>query len=84
MNILFTDIAWEDYTYWQRTDPKMVRRINELIRDAAREPFAGLGKPEPLKFTLAGCWSRRIDQEHRLVYKPDADTLIIIQCRYHY
>lgn len=84
MNILFTEIAWEDYTYWQRTDPKMVRRINELIRDAARDPFAGLGKPEPLKFTLAGCWSRRIDQEHRLVYKPGAAALIIIQCRYHY
>ncbi|MEN6625924.1 MAG: Txe/YoeB family addiction module toxin [Candidatus Sumerlaeia bacterium] len=84
MNILFTAIAWEDYAYWQRADPKMVRRINELIRDAARHPFSGVGKPEPLKFSLAGCWSRRIDQEHRLVYKSDGNTLTIIQCRYHY
>lgn len=84
MKILFTEDAWEEYVHWQRTDPKTVRRINELIRDAARDPFAGIGKPEPLKFSLAGCWSRRIDQEHRLVYKIDGEALVVIQCRYHY
>jgi toxin YoeB len=84
VKILFTEHAWEEYGHWQRTDPKATRRINDLIRAAARDPFTGIGKPEPLKFSLSGCWSRRIDQEHRLVYKVDGDALVIIQCRYHY
>ncbi|MCE5229305.1 Txe/YoeB family addiction module toxin [bacterium] len=84
MKILFTEHAWDDYLEWQRVDPKMVRRINELIRAAGRNPSSGIGKPEPLKFSLGGCWSRRIDSEHRLVYKIDRETLIVIQCRYHY
>lgn len=78
--------AWEDYLYWQKADKKVLKRINALIRDALRTPFEGIGKPEPLRFDLAGYWSRRIDQEHRLVYKYDekADSLVVIQCRYHY
>ncbi len=78
--------AWEDYLYWQKTDKKTVKRINALIRDALRSPFDGMGKPEPLRFALTGYWSRRIDQEHRLVYCFDGntDTLLVIQCRYHY
>lgn len=78
--------GWEDYLYWQQTDKRMVKRINELLRDAQRTPFEGIGKPEPLRFDLAGCWSRRIDHEHRLVYQlnTDADMLIVLQCRYHY
>lgn len=84
MKILFTEYAWDEYVEWQRVDPKTVRRINELIRAAARNPSGGVGKPEPLKFSLVGCWSRRIDQEHRLVYKVDGQNLIILQCRYQY
>jgi toxin YoeB len=84
MNILFTEDAWDEYLYWQQTDPKMVRRINELIKDACRNPFEGVGKPEPLRFSLTGYWSRRIDQEHRLVYKAEEGTLTVVQCRYHY
>jgi toxin YoeB len=76
--------AWEDYLYWQEIDKKMLRKINELIKAIIREPFSGIGKPEPLKHLLEGCWSRRISQEHRLVYKATNDEIIIIQCRYHY
>jgi len=76
--------AWEDYLYWQQTDKKILKRINELIRDILRHPFTGKGKPEALKYELEGCWSRRINKEHRLVYKVEGDTLIIVQCRYHY
>jgi len=84
MKILFAENAWEDYLYWQKTDKKMVKRINQLIRDIQREPFKGIGNPEPLKFNWSGYWSRRIDLEHRLVYKVEGDTLSIAQCRYHY
>lgn len=84
MQLVFTDDAWEDYLYWQTNNKKMLQRINSLIKEALRTPFNGTGKPEPLRFDMAGCWSRRIDTEHRLVYKPENDRLIILQCRYHY
>ena len=84
MKVLFAENAWEDYLYWQKTDKKILKRINLLIRDIQREPFKGAGNPEPLKFNWSGYWSRRIDQEHRLVYKVQGDTLSIAQCRYHY
>lgn len=82
--IKFATRGWQDYLYWQRTDRNVLKRINALIKDIQRSPFEGIGKPEPLKHGLAGYWSRRISDEHRLVYKVDADTLIVIQCRYHY
>lgn len=84
MKLLFLEDAWEDYLYWQKTNKKVLLRINQLIKEIIRSPYSGIGKPEPLKFDMAGCWSRRIDAEHRLVYKPNHDTVIIIQCRYHY
>jgi toxin YoeB len=77
-------MAWEDYLYWQATDIKTLARINLLIKEARRTPFQGIGKPEPLRGKLAGWWSRRIDQEHRLVYRPTDESLLIAQCRYHY
>jgi toxin YoeB len=80
----FTDESWADYVYWQTQDKKTLRRINDLIKDAQREPFAGIGKPEPLKHSLSGCWSRRIDETNRLVYTVIDDELFIISCRYHY
>jgi toxin YoeB len=83
-NILFTSEAWDSYVYWQGQDRKTLRRINELIRSAQREPVEGIGKPEALKGSLAGFWSRRIDEVNRLVYAADADQLVIISCRYHY
>lgn len=84
MKILFAESAWEDCLYWQGTDRKVLKRINELIKAICREPYDGIGKPEQLRFGISGYWSRRIDQEHRLVYKIEADSLIIAQCRYHY
>jgi toxin YoeB len=88
MKLLWTAAAWDDYVYWQETDATTVERINELIKDARRSPFKGLGKPEPLKGDLAGWWSRRITGEHRLVYrvagKGDAQQFEIVACRYHY
>lgn len=84
MNILFTPEAWDDYLWFQQNDKAGLKRINLLIRDAQRNPFAGLGKPEPLKHNLSGFWSRRIGEEHRLVYRVDGDTLQIVMCRYHY
>lgn len=84
MPIKFADHAWEDCLYWQQTDKRMVKRIHELVKAIQREPFAGIGKPEPLKHNLAGFWSRRIDGEHRLVYAMENDTVLIAQCRYHY
>ncbi len=84
MKLVFADAAWEDYLYWQKQDRKMVERINRLIQDVKREPFAGVGKPEPLKHALAGFWSRRITDEHRMVYRVDSDSLLIAQLRYHY
>lgn len=84
MKVCFTNNAWEDYLYWQVQDKKIAKRINELIKDIKRNPFEGIGKPEPLKFRLQGYWSRRINQEHRLIYKINNQDLIIAQCRYHY
>jgi len=84
LTVSFSEQAWEDYQYWQTTDPKMVKRINLLIRDTSRTPYEGLGKPEPLQHSLTGWWSRRIDREHRLVYKATGGELLIAQCRYHY
>ena len=84
MKLIFAEQAWEDYLYWQQQDKRTVKRINELIRETVREPFAGIGKPEPLKHALAGFWSRRITEEHRMVYKSEKDALLIAQLRYHY
>lgn len=84
MNLTFAPQAWEDYLYWQRTDPKIVSRIHELIKDILRGPFAGIGKPEPLKHALQGFWSRRINSEHRIVYKVGQGAILIAQLRYHY
>lgn len=82
--IAFRKRAWEDYLHWQQTDRKTLQRINALIRDIQRNPYEGLGKPEPLKHQFAGFWSRRIDDEHRLVYTFVDDDLVVVQCRYHY
>ena len=84
MILSWAEKAWEDYIHWQRIDKKTVKRINALIKEVIREPFTGLGDPEPLKHNWSGYWSRRIDREHRLVYKVTSDTVIIVQCRYHY
>lgn len=84
MNLVFTPESWEDYLYWQKNDKKLLRRVNELIKDIQRNPFEGIGKPEPLKYQLQGCWSRRIDQEHRLVYEIEDTVIRIIACRFHY
>jgi toxin YoeB len=84
VKLVFHERAWEDYLYWQSTDPKMLARINQLIKESSRSPFQGIGKPEPLRGQLRGWWSRRIDQEHRLVYRPTEDGLLIAQCRHHY
>lgn len=84
MRLVFAEAAWEDYLYWQHQDRRMVERINKLIKETQREPFSGIGKPEPLKHALAGYWSRRITDEHRMVYKIDGDSLLVAQLRYHY
>ena len=84
MKLVFADEAWEDYLFWQRQDKRMVERINKLIRETQREPFTGLGKPEPLKHALSGFWSRRITEEHRMVYKVVGGALLLAQLRYHY
>jgi toxin YoeB len=84
MNLSWSLHAWDDYLHWQRTDKRLLKRINNLIRDIIRDPFDGLGDPEPLRHNLSGYWSRRINREHRLVYKVENSTLIIVQCRYHY
>jgi toxin YoeB len=84
VRIVFTETAWADYLHWQQTDPKLLLRLNALIKECSRTPFSGIGKPEPLRGDLKGWWSRRIDQEHRLVYKFADDSLMIAQCRYHY
>ena len=84
MKLVFADEAWEDYLFWQRQDKRMVERINKLIRETQREPFAGLGKPERLKHALSGFWSRRITEEHRMVYKVEGEALLLAQLRYHY
>ena len=84
MKLIFADEAWEDYLYWQKQDRKMVERIKKLIREIQREPFEGIGQPEPLKHALSGFWSRRITDEHRVVYKVEGDALWIAQLRFHY
>lgn len=80
----FTPEAWEELVEWSKHDVKILKEILELIEDAAQTPFTGLGKPEPLKHSLKGCWSRRITQEHRLVYQVTDEGIVVIQCRYHY
>ncbi|QGH61356.1 Txe/YoeB family addiction module toxin [Serratia proteamaculans] len=84
MKIVFAEQSWADYLYWQQTDKKMLKRVDELIREIQRSPMAGIGKPEPLKHNLSGFWSRRIDTEHRLVYQVTDDSLLIASCCYHY
>jgi toxin YoeB len=84
MRITFSQNAWEDYISWQAEDRKMLKKINELIKDIQKTPYKGLGKPESLKYDLSGYWSRRIDKEHRLVYKVIDDEILIYACRYHY
>lgn len=82
--LVWTDEAWADYVYWQTQDRKTLKRINRLIEDVKREPFEGIGKPEPLRENLTGFWSRRIDQTNRLVYVVDEEFVTVISCRYHY
>lgn len=84
MKIVFVDESWEDYLFWQKTDKSKLKKINELIKDIARNPFDGLGKPETLKHRYAGFWSRRIDHEHRLIYRVVEDEIQIAKCRFHY
>lgn len=84
MKLVFSENAWEDYLYWQRTDKKILRRINELIKDIQRNKYEGLGKPEPLRHNLSGYRSRRITSEHRIVYRIEEDKVLIAQLRYHY
>lgn len=84
MKLTFSSNAWEDYLYWQKTDKVILKRINNLIKDIQRQPFEGIGKPEPLKFNLSGFWSRRINEEHRLIYTVEDEALLIVACRYHY
>lgn len=84
MLLSWTDDAWDEYMYWQKHNKANMKRINALIKVIKRTPFEGIGKPEPLKYDLAGYWSRRIDQEHRLVYEITDTQVIIVQCRYHY
>lgn len=84
MKIVFAGNAWDDYLYWQKTDKKVLQRINLLIKAIQRDPFDGIGKPEPLKHALSGYWSRRVNDEHRIVYKVQGESLLIAQVRYHY
>ena len=84
MMLIFSSKAWDNYLYWQKTDKAILKRINTLIKDIQRNPFEGIGKPEPLKHSLSGYWSRRINDEHRMVYKVTDDNLLIAQLRYHY
>jgi toxin YoeB len=84
MTITFSENAWDDYLYWQKVDKKIVKKINKLIKEIQRTPFEGTGRPEKLRYDLAGYWSRRIDQEHRLVYQVDNDQILVYSCRFHY
>lgn len=84
MKLVVADDAWDDYVYWQKQDKRMIERINKLIRETQREPFAGVGKPEPLKHALSRYWSRRINDEHRMVYRIEGDALMIAQLSFHY
>ena len=83
-NLIFSDSSWSDYLYWQSNDKKILKRINTLIKDIQRVPFDGIGKLEPLKHQLKGCWSRRIDHEHRIVYEVSSDSIFIVSCKFHY
>jgi len=84
MKLIFSEHAWKDYLYWQKTDKKILKRINELIHDIQRNKYEGIGKPEPLKHNLSGYWSRRINSEHRIVYRIESESILIAQLRYHY
>ncbi len=84
MRYIFVDESWEDYLYWQKTNKKFVRKINDLLKDISGTPFSGLGKPEPLKYKYKGFWSRRIDNEHRLIYAVKGNDILIAKCRFHY
>jgi toxin YoeB len=84
VKLVWTELAWENYLFWQQTNKDVLKKINVLIKDILREPFSGIGKPEALRFEFTGKWSRRIDAEHRLIYQVKEDELIIYQCRYHY
>ena len=84
MKLIFSENAWDDYLYWQKTDKKRLERINQLISDINQSPYEGIGKPESLKYALSGYWSRRIDSEHRLVYRTENESVYIAQLRYHY
>ena len=84
MKFVFTELSWEDYLFWQKNDKQKLKRINEILKDISRNPYDGIGKPEPLKFNYAGFWSRRIDEEHRLIYRVDDDEIQIAKCRFHY
>lgn len=84
MKIIFSEEAWEEYLYWQSTDKSILKKINALIKDIERNSFDGIGQPEPLKHNLSGWWSRRINLEHRIVYKIENNSIIVAQCRYHY
>jgi len=84
MIISWAEKAWDDYLYWQQTDKKVLKRINVLLKEIARQPYEGIGDPEPLKYNWSGYWSRRIDREHRLVYKSTDEGIVVVQCRYHY
>ncbi len=84
MKFIFVDESWEDYLYWQKTNKKYVKKINDLLKDISQNPFTGIGKPEPLKHKYKGFWSRRIDNEHRLIYSVGNDEILIAKCRFHY
>jgi toxin YoeB len=84
VKLIFSENAWDDYQYWIKTDKKFLKRVNNLIQDIQRSPFSGIGKPEPLKHGLSGYWSRRVNDEHRIVYKATEDSIYIAQARYHY
>jgi toxin YoeB len=84
MKYIFVDESWEDYLYWQKNNKRMLNKINQLLKDISPTPFSGLGKPEPLKYKYQGFWSRRIDDEHRLIYRVTNDEIHIAKCRFHY
>jgi toxin YoeB len=84
MKLIFSDKAWDDYLYWQQTDKQVLKKINQLIKDIKRDPFDGLGKPEPLRHELSGFWSRRITDEHRLVYEVNENGIAVASCKFHY
>ena len=84
MRYIFSERAWDDYLYWQKTDRKTLNRINALLKEIARTPFSGTGKPEPLKYALSGYWSRRVTRQDRIIYKVEGDAVLVVQIRYHY